>query len=103
MSENEKPPQTTEYTELSHEFVDRFKGKEVTFSFRFRRPGVQQVSRAQKDMLKNSARAFSNLLKETVHPEDKPYLDDSLKDYPGLAPTFGNVLLISVGFGELGN
>jgi hypothetical protein len=93
----------TEYKALKHDFLDRFKGQDVEFSFRFKRPTTPQSNRVQKTALKNAGQAFKNLILETVHPEDKAELQAALDEYPGLASTFGGALMGSCGFGDLGN
>lgn len=96
-------PDETKYKAFEHEFLDRFEGKDITFKFRFKRPMTAQINRVQKGALKNAGRAFTTLIMETVHAEDKAKLKDALDAYPGLATTFGSGLMGSVGFGELGN
>lgn len=91
------------YVKLSHSFLDRFEAQDVELTFRFKRPNTQQANRVQKTALKNAAQAFKNLSLETVHPDDKPALEDALQKYPGLASTFGGALMGSCGFGDLGN
>lgn len=101
MSEQNKPE--GKYIELKHQFYDRFDEQDVEVAARFKRPITPQISRAQKGMLKNAAAAFSNLIMEVVHPDDKVMLKKNLEKYPGLATTFGNGLLGSCGMGDLGN
>jgi len=102
MAEKETP-KATEYMELKHEFFDRFKDKDVSFKFHFKRPSTPQVNRVQKTVLKNAGQAFRNLIMETVNPEEKDQLKTALDDYSGLASTFGGALMGSCGFGDLGN
>ncbi|XPV77689.1 MAG: hypothetical protein ACNI27_07160 [Desulfovibrio sp.] len=92
-----------EYVELEHEFMDRFKGEEVTFTFRFKRPNTAQANRFQKTCAKNSMTAGKNLVNDTIHPEDKAAFKNAQATYPGLAASFGNELATSCGFGTLGN
>jgi hypothetical protein len=94
---------TGQYVALRHSFLDRFAGEDVEVKFRFKRPSTQQANRVQKTALKNAATAFTNLIMETVHPDDKGALQEALRDYPGLASTFGGALMGSCGFGDLGN
>lgn len=93
----------TGYAELQHDFYDTFAGQDVTVSARFKRPSPQQADRAQKEMLKSPARAFSNLCMAVAHPEDKDQLTADLKAYPGIGSTFGGALLKASGFADLGN
>ncbi|WP_419787214.1 hypothetical protein [Pseudodesulfovibrio sp.] len=102
MAENE-PIKATEFVELNHEFFDRFKDKDVSFKFHFKRPSTPQVQRVQKTVLKNAGQAFKNLIMETIQPEEKAQLKEALEDYSGLASTFGGALMSSCGFGDLGN
>ena len=62
----------TEYKALKHDFLDRFKGQDVEFSFRFKRPTTPQSNRVQKTALKNAGQAFKNLILETVHRKTRP-------------------------------
>ncbi|MBU1002793.1 MAG: hypothetical protein KKE73_09745 [Proteobacteria bacterium] len=93
---------SVKYIELKHTFEDRFEGREVEAAARFRKPSPAEISRAQRSMLKKPGLAMSNLLMDTVHPEDKEQLQQLLKDYTGLSTTFGSALFDSVGMGELG-
>ncbi|WP_338669774.1 hypothetical protein [Pseudodesulfovibrio methanolicus] len=102
MAEKETP-KATEYVELKHEFFDRFKDKDVSFKFHFKRPSTPQVNRVQKTVLKNAGQAFRNLIVETIQPEEKDRLKTALDEYSGLASTFGGALMGSCGFGDLGN
>lgn len=93
-----------EYADMEHTFTDRFAGKEVSFGFRFARPTRPQVDRAQKTMLKKQVdQAMKDLCLGTVHEEDRQALQEALVNYPGLAGTFGEAILDSCGFGQLGN
>ena len=93
----------SEYRELKHSFLDRFKDEDVEFIFGFKRPTTQQISRVQKTVLKNAGQAFRNLIMETVNPDQKESLKKALDEYSGLASTFGGALMASCGFGDLGN
>ena len=95
--------EATEYVDLSHTFFDRFSKSDVDCSCRFKRPTTQMANRAQKRMLKTPLSAFKDMCMETVHPEDRQKLREAGETYPGLYSTFGNELLKSIGFGELGN
>lgn len=92
------------YAELSHTFNDRFKGEEASFTFRFARPARPQVDRAQKLMMKKKVdAAMRALCLDVIHEQDRQAFTDALVDYPGLAGTFGEAILDSCGFGQLGN
>lgn len=95
-------PEQTLYKELTHSFDDLFAEKTVDVKYGFRRPNPQDVQRAQKGFLKDSGRAFTNLLMTCVKPEDKTRLQQDLETYPGLSTTFGGALMSSVGMGDLG-
>ena len=99
----EKAVQEDKYKEFTHTFRDEFEEKEVSVSVRFKRPNVQSANRAQKGMMKSPGTAFSTLCLDAVHPDDKAKMQEAFKTWPGLASTFGNELLKSMGFGELGN
>lgn len=88
---------------LEHVFYDEFKGQEITIVCRFARPNASQAQRAQKEMMKSPSRAFSNLTRNVIHPDDKSQYDQHLRAYPGLATTFGGALLKACGYGDLGN
>ncbi|MEG6552463.1 hypothetical protein V6C53_19705 [Desulfocurvibacter africanus] len=91
------------YAAFEHTFHDKFKGEDVTFSFRFRRPTQPQVERAQKTMMKKPGMALQNLALDVVHPDQREDLRKASDMYPGLASSLGNAVLTSVGFGDVGN
>jgi hypothetical protein len=91
------------YSEFSHEFFDTFEGKDVSVSIRFGKPTPQATERAQKQMMKSPNLALKNLCLSAVHPDDKEQMQQTFKEYSGLASTFGGALLKACGFGELGN
>lgn len=96
--------ETNGCAELTHTFNDRFLGQEASFTFRFARPGKPQVDRAQKLMMKKKVdAAMRALCLDVIHEEDRQAFTEALETYPGLAGTFGEALLDSCGFGQLGN
>lgn len=95
---------TPKYAELDYTFQDRFEGKEVSFSFRFAKPDRPRVDRAQKAMIKKQVdQAMRQLCLDTIHEDDRQAFLDALAEYPGLPGTFGEAILDSCGFGQLGN
>lgn len=88
---------------MTHDFYDAFKKEDVSVAIRFKKPTSKTAERAQKEMVKSPVRAFSNLCSACVLPEDKDAYIAAVKEYPGLATTFGGALLKSCGFGDLGN
>ncbi len=97
---------TTEkiYTEFNYDFFDKFQDKDVSFTFRFAKPIRSQIDRAQKGLTKRKTdQAMRQLCLDVIHEEDKQSFKDSIEEYPGLAGTFGEAILLSCGFGQLGN
>lgn len=91
------------YIFLEHSFNDRFKDDEVTIGHHFKKPTRPQIARVQKGVNKDAVKAFGNFVGDVVHPEEKDALAEHIKMYPGIAATFGNAILSSVGIGDLGN
>jgi len=103
-AETEAPKTPNGYALFEHTFQDRFKGEDVTYSFNFARPSRPQMDRVQKMMLKKKlAPAMKALCLDTIHPDDKASFLEALEEYTGLAGTFGDAILDSCGFGQLGN
>ena len=97
------------FVPFSHTFADPWsaenadEAQEVTLSFRFAKPSKTQIQRLQDKAAKNAAQAARNLLLDTVHPEDKNSLTESMEEYPGIATSFCTALIKGVGISELGN
>jgi flagellar motor switch protein FliG len=102
MSEATKNQEPT-YKKLTHSFIPFDGDEEIEVAHHFKKPTVQRIDRTVSELRKSPTRAFSNLLKELVKPEEKEQLEENLKKYPGLPNTFGNAILTRMGFGELGN
>ncbi len=97
------------FVAFSHTFSDPWAGEnaedaqDVTLSFRFAKPTKTQIQRLQDKAVKNAAQAARNLLLDTVHPEDKARLTESMDEYPGIATSFSGAIIKGVGISELGN
>lgn len=105
MPNNEKTGAEVKYKELTHEFSDIWADEgeqEVSVICRFRRPNREQLARFQKQAMKDGTRAFTTLLKDVAHPDDKANLQTALEKWPGIATTFGGAVVQGVGVGELG-
>ncbi len=89
------------YRELTAEFTN-FEDERVETAFRFRKPGADVISRAMREIGKDTLRGMRNLCMSLVKPEERDELKRVIDSYPGLAGKFANTLLESVGFDALG-
>ncbi len=95
---------TVKYAAFTHSFRDPWADVEVELSFRFAKPGKNQIKRMQDTAAKNAAQASRNILLDTVHPDEKDKLVATLEEYPGVATSYAAALIKAVGISaDLGN
>lgn len=89
------------YVELKHTFTDMWAdNQETTFTFRFCKPSKADMARFQSTVAKNGINANRELLLSIIHEDDKQAFLDSLEEYPGIAISFINPVLSSVGVSD---
>ena len=99
----EASDQGGKYKKFTHEVFDPFAEREVSISWRFRKPSAKETERCQKQMTKSPVLALKNLCADAVHPDDKQAMTDMFSEYSGLPTTFGGALLKACGYADLGN
>ncbi len=88
------------YVELKHCFLDMWSEhpeQETCLVFRFSKPNKADIARFQATSTKNSTNAMRELLLALIHEEDRQKFLDALEEYPGIAISFINPILSSVG------